>query len=204
MPLSSVSGWTTTRGRVFAEALDAAERAVGIDPNDADAHQILGLLYLGYSRYDEALTELQTALDLYPNYAQGYVSLGVCYNYLGEPEKALPLFEQAIAISPRDLNLTNWRCTQALGHLLAGQYERAIEDAKFSARRKDYWAPSRWYWAASAALANAPDEVEEARAEVLRLNPDFSIRNLRKAHPFKQERDFEILASGLRKAGLPE
>ncbi|MDP6705574.1 MAG: adenylate/guanylate cyclase domain-containing protein [Alphaproteobacteria bacterium] len=199
-----ISGWTTRRGRAFAEAMEVAERAVRVDPDDAEARQILGLVYLGYSRHGEALAELQTAVELNPNYAQGYVSLGICYNYLGEPEKALPLFEKAIEISPRDLNLTMWRCTQSLGHILAGDFGRAIEDAKFSAIRKDYWAPSRWYWAASAALAGEPGEVDEARSEVLRLNPDFSINGLRKAHPFSRDQDFEILADGLRKAGLPE
>ncbi len=102
------------------------------------------------------------------------------------------------------MNLTFWRCTQSLGHLLAGDYERAVDSAKFSAKRKDYWAPSRWYWAASAAMAGMSDEVEEARSEILRLNPNFSIEDLRKAHPFKREQDFMVLVEGLRKAQLPE
>jgi adenylate cyclase len=199
-----INGWTTKRRRSLTEALDLAEQAVQIDLNDAEAHQILGLVYLGFGRHDEAFTELRSAVDLNPNYAQGYVSLGTCYNYLGEPSKALPLFEKAIEISPRDLNLTFWRCTQSLGYMLAGDYERAVAGAKFSAKRKDYWAPSRWYWTASSALAGLWDEVDEARSEVLRLNPDFSIEALRKAHPFRREQDFQILADGLRKAGLPE
>ena len=197
-----VSGWTTTRGRAFAEARDSGERAVAIDPNDAEARQILGLIYLGYSRHDEALAELKAAVDLNPNYAQGFVSLATCYTYLGESEKVLPLFEQAIEISPRDLNLSFWRCTQSICLILAGEYERAIESAKFSSKRKEYWAPSRWYWAASAALANVPEEIEEARSEVLSLDSDLSIRGLRKAHPFRREQDFEIIVDGLKKAGL--
>ena len=197
-----VSGWTTTRGRAFAEARDSGEWAVAIDPNDAEARQILGLIYLGYSRHDEALAELKAAVDLNPNYAQGFVSLATCYTYLGESEKALPLFEQAIEISPRDLNLSFWRCTQSICLILAGEYERAIEIAKFSSKRKEYWAPSRWYWAASAALANVPEEIEEAHSEVLSLDSDLSIRGLRKAHPFRREQDFEIIVDGLKKAGL--
>jgi adenylate cyclase len=199
-----VSGWTTTRGRAFAEARDSGELAVGIDPNDAEARQILGLIYLGYSRHDEALAELKAAVELNPNYAQGFVSLATCYTYLGETERALPLFEQAIEISPRDLNLSFWRCTQSICLILAGEYERAIKCAKFSSKRKEHWAPSRWYWAASAALANVPEEIEEARSEVLSLDSDLSISGLRKAHPFRREQDFEIIVDGLKKAGLVE
>jgi TolB-like protein/Tfp pilus assembly protein PilF len=199
-----ISGWSENRGQDFAQALLNAEKAVAVDQSDAETHQILGLIYLGYRRYDEAFSELNSAIELNPNYAQGYVSLGTYHNYLGEPEKALPLFEKAMEISPRDLSLTFWRCTQSLGWMLAGEYEKAIEGAKFSAKRKDYWAPSRWYWAASAALAGNQEELDQARQEVLRLNPDFNISALRKAHPFRRERDFEILASGLRKANLPD
>jgi len=199
-----ISGWTVKRGSDFQEALEMAERAVELDADDAEARQILGLIYLGYRRYDEALRELETAVDLNPSYAQGYVSLATCYTYLGDTNKSLPLIEKAIAISPRDLNLTFWRCTQALAYLISGNPERAVEGAKFSAKQKDYWGPSRWYWAASAALAGLSDEVEEARSEVLRLNPDFSIRNLHRAHPFKHAKDLNVLAAGLRKAGLPD
>jgi adenylate cyclase len=199
-----ISGWADHRKQIFVEALEAAERATTISPNDADARQLLGLIYLGFSRYDEALAETKAALEINPDFAQGLVSLGICHNYLGEPERAIPLFEKAISISPRDLNMTTWRCTKALGQLLAGNFQEAIEDSKFSALRKDYWAPSRWYWAASAALAEDSEEADRARAEVLRLNPNFSIRRLRSAHPFKRNEDFELLADGLRKAGLPE
>ncbi len=199
-----ISGWTTERRRILEEALGFAEQAVRADPNDAEARQILGLVLLGFSRHDEALSELRSAVELNPNYAQGYISLGTCYNYLGELDKALSLFEMGTRLSPRDANLTFWRCTQSLGYLLAGEYDLALRGAKFSATRKDYWAPSRWYWAASAALAGNMDEVEEARSEVLRLNPEFSIKNLRRAHPFRREEDFKMLADGLRKAGLPE
>ena len=38
---------------------------------------------------------------------------------------------------------------------------------------KDYWAPSRWYWAASSAMLGDQVECDRARAEVFRVNPDF-------------------------------
>jgi len=199
-----ISGWSEDRGGDFAQALSYAESALEIDHDDAETRQILGLIYLGFRRFDEALAELRLAIELNPNYAQGYVSLGTCYNYLGEPEKALPLFDKAIEISPRDLSLTFWRCTQSLGLMLTGAYDKAIESAKFSAKRKDYWAPSRWYWAASAAMAGNQEELDAARREVLLLNPNFSISAVRKAHPFKRTQDFEVLANGLRKAEFPE
>ena len=48
------------------------------------------------------------------------------------------------------------------------------------------------------------EEIDAARKEVLRLNPDFSIRRIQQNHPFKYPDDFEVLAQGLRTAGLIE
>ena len=50
-------------------------------------------------------------------------------------------------------------------------------------------------------------QVEEARgeaAEVLRINPAFTIESWKRTAPFKDPKDLEHLIDGLRKAGLPE
>jgi hypothetical protein len=41
-------------------------------------------------------------------------------------------------------------------------------------------------------------------AELLRVNPDYSIEQRRKVLPYKNPEDFERVVEGLRKAGLPE
>lgn len=199
-----LSGWTSDMIKSVVEARKLAEQAVQIDPGDAQAHQILGLCYLGVGQHDEAKAALTTAIELNPNFAQGFVSLATYYGFNREPEQALSLIDKAIRFSPRDANMSFWRCNQSLGHLMHGDYDKTIECAKFAAKRKDYWAPARWYWAAGSGYADRPDEVEAARAEVLRLNPDFTINGIRVLQPFRDASDFEILADGLRKAGLPD
>jgi adenylate cyclase len=48
------------------------------------------------------------------------------------------------------------------------------------------------------------DEAREAWREALRVNPSYSLEQRRKVLPYKNPEDFERLADGLRKAGLPE
>lgn len=199
-----VSGWTTDIVRTVLEARNLAEQAVQIDPGDAQAYQVLGLCYLGVGQFDEAKAALNTAVELNPNFAQGFVSLATYHSFEGDPDEALSLIDKAIRFSPRDANMSFWRCNQSLGHLLKGEYDSTIECAKFAAKRKDYWAPARWYWAAGSAYAGEDQELEAARAEVLRLNPNFSIAGIRMIQPFKHDSDFEIIAEGLRKAGFDD
>ena len=51
------------------------------------------------------------------------------------------------------------------------------------------------------------DRIEEGReaiAEVMRINPDFSIERRRRVLPFKNPADFEHRVEGMRKVGLAE
>ena len=70
--------------------------------------------------------------------------------------------------------------------------------------------PRQWY---AGALPSCPDcaaqsgQLEEARAEaaeVLRLNPAFTIESFKRLLVYKDPTDLEHRIDGARKAGLPE
>ncbi len=147
-----ISFWIDDRRTAAKEAFSLAEKAVELDPSDSEAHQILAMMYLAYRKIDEALRQLDIAIDLNPNSAHGLVRQATCLTYAGDPNEALDRIDQALRMSPRDPNTTFWRCAQSLALLMTGQYERAQKWARFSSLSKDYWAPSRWYWAASSAM----------------------------------------------------
>ena len=70
-------------------------------------------------------------------------------------------------------------------------------------RRPNVHWPHVWLAAAYAQLG----QLEEARAEaaeVLRINPGFTIEGRRRFFAFKDPNDIEHLVDGMRKAGLPE
>jgi len=47
-------------------------------------------------------------------------------------------------------------------------------------------------------------EARDEWAEVLRINPDYSLEHRRRVLPFKNPDDFDKIMNGLRKAGVPE
>jgi hypothetical protein len=56
--------------------------------------------------------------------------------------------------------------------------------------------------AATYSLAGREEEARAAAAEVLRLNPKFSLEHLAKIAPYKNQADLEKFINPLRKAGL--
>jgi adenylate cyclase len=60
-------------------------------------------------------------------------------------------------------------------------------------------------WLASAyAQAGQLGEARKEAAEVLRINPGFTIEGWKRILPYSDPKDAEHLIDGLRKAGLPE
>jgi adenylate cyclase len=47
------------------------------------------------------------------------------------------------------------------------------------------------------------DEARAAWAELMKINPGFSLAQRERVLPYKQPRDFQRIADGLAKAGLP-
>lgn len=115
------------------QAKAAAQRALELDPNLADAHASLGLIY-----YFEQITNqttqngpagleaLQRAVDLKPSYAQAHGWLGRWMLDLGRPESALRHYTLAAELNPKN-NPARRGVTSAL--IANGMYEEALIEA---------------------------------------------------------------------------
>ena len=86
-------------GRATA-AVEYYERAVEIDPRNADALDHLAISRFGEKRYEEALDLYRTMLEVRPDKAQTHSNLAATLYYLGRPEEALRSFEHALSLDP--------------------------------------------------------------------------------------------------------
>jgi len=96
-----VLGYVLVSEKQFAQAAAAAERAIAIDPNNADAYTTLayGRVYQG--RAQEAVYLVQKAMRLNPHYPSRYQSiLGRAYYYLGHYQQAVSILRDAIEKNP--------------------------------------------------------------------------------------------------------
>jgi len=104
----------------------AAERALRLDPDLAEAHFARGALLSSVSgRFapGPAIQEYRRALELNPNLARAHHNLGVIYLHRGLLDKAVAEFRATLAIDP-----ANYGATRRLGIVLVyrGQYEAGL------------------------------------------------------------------------------
>ena len=89
-------------------------------------------------------------------------------------------------------------------HFSLGRYEDAIAALKRRLIRNPETDVSRVLIAAAHGHLGRIDEARAEWAEVMRVNPEYSLEHKRKILPYKNPADFERIVDGLRKAGLPE
>lgn len=130
-----------------AAALDAAQRAIDIDPQaryiDVKAEALERL-----ARFDEAIAERTTLVEQYPDYSQPYIDRAEDYLALRQFDKALEDYNTAIILSPK---LEEWShilmkradINRFLGNAEAARkdYEKMVEVEKDSALTAASWLP---------------------------------------------------------------
>src|SRR5690348_13595542 len=107
----------------------AAEKALRLDPNLAEAHfaQARLLWTAGLFAHERAIREDQRALALDPNLDRAHQHLGNVYLHIGLLDKAIEEFQKTLAIAPRDDNALR-RLADARG--IQGQYGEALRTLK--------------------------------------------------------------------------
>ncbi len=182
------------------QALVAAQRAVALMDSFWGGHRILDYVYLSQKQYEQAVAEMERAVALYPNGAESYASLAEVLSLVGRVDEALRVAEQA-------RGRKSWIADSHLGstgvaYAGAGRFEEAQESLQqFRMRYPEFLGPHL----ALAALYSRLDKEAEAQAEaaeVLRLNPNFSLEIHKQRVPIKDPAVLERHITALRKAGL--
>jgi adenylate cyclase len=200
---SYVWQWTSQQSldaQALEQALAAAQRALALNDSSPWGHAALGSVYLGQKQYEQAIAEMERAIALAPNNALGYASLAETLSRVGRPEEAVAMAEQALRRTP----------FVADGHLnrvgaaydLAGQPEEAIAPLKqYLARYPNILGAHLTLAAVYSELGREAEARTEA-AEVLRINPQFSLEVHKQRVPIKDLATLERHLAALRKAGL--
>ena len=76
------------------EAMNAYDRAIQIDPNNAKAYLKKGQLFVRSKNYNEAQAAFEKVIALNPNYAPAYRELGEMNYFVGKYDKAVENFKK--------------------------------------------------------------------------------------------------------------
>jgi tetratricopeptide (TPR) repeat protein len=146
---------------------------------------------------------VEAALKRNPNLAPLYADLALIHTQLGDYEQAKSEIEQAMRLSPRDVQLGIWEFLYGQADLGLGHYAEAIEVERRAIDDDFNVYLPHLALAAAYALSNHDKDARAELAEAIRINPKItSIRSL--GSPLRPIERLPSLVEGLRKAGLPE
>ena len=165
-------------------------------------HVLLAQAYFFLGRYDESEGEARKALALNPSDADALASLADFMRLSGRPEEAADLFTRAMRLDPL---FPAWQLAW-LGHayFMTGMYDKAIQTLKRGVRRDADYIAFHLFLAASYAASGNLEEAKKEAAEVLKNNPEFTLKAYEGFIGHKNPADLERDLAAMRKAGLPD
>jgi tetratricopeptide (TPR) repeat protein len=92
-----------------AEALQEANAAIGLDPNDPSGHYYRALALLALERGDDALTAIREAIRLNPEFAPFYATLSRVYVSKKNWKQALAAAEEGLRFDSENVQCINLR-----------------------------------------------------------------------------------------------
>ena len=156
------------------QALRLAIQAVALDDKEAMAHYTLGRVKALRGEYDVAIAELRTAIDLNPSLALAHMGLGLTLAMIEQFDEAISEHDAAIRLSPRDPVVWAFYTVRALAHLLSGDYQTAVEDARRAIRHPAATFVPHAILASALALLDRREDAKIALDKLLEMKPDIT------------------------------
>jgi adenylate cyclase len=181
-------------------AYDLAKRAVQLDPLLPHARAQLGWVLLFKGEHEDSLAEFAQASTLNPNYVDHRLALALAY--AGDPQRAIDVLRANAERDP----FHPFIGFAFLGHaqyMLCQYREAAVTLRRSITRAPNIRILPLWLSAACARLGHIAEARVQA-AEVLRLEPEFTISRWKRTAPYRYPEHAEHLFEALRKAGLPD
>ncbi len=203
--MTLAQGWAAEPPEMMARAQGAIRRALSIDPQDARALSIAGQLKLQIERrHEEAIALHDRALTLNPNLAMAWGFSGmaaVCRGDFAEAERRLGRYRALLPFDPEGFLFDP---AFALLALLRGDFAEAAAIARDISEIRPTLVSIYPYHLAALGHLGRLEEAAEISARLAALRPGYGRREVVARTPIVQAAHREILADGLRRAGLSE
>jgi adenylate cyclase len=185
----------------IAKAIELNQKALAMNGLLADARGRLGVLYSWSGRYEEGIAEAERGVELDPNSGLANLYLALVLRYAGKSKEAIPVIQKALRLEPFAPDI--YQQNLALVYFQTGDCKEAIAACEKGLKRQPDNLSSRAIMAAVYGGCGKEKEARKEAAEVLRINPKFTVESYTKILPYKNPADRERTAQALRNAGLP-
>lgn len=189
-------GFADSPEQALSKLLEAAQKAVELDPNNNRAHGALGQALSWNGQPAQALVEFERAEALGPNDADT-LALIATNIAASDSARAVRLSERAILLNPHYPNWYNYGLYWS--YFFQEHFDKSLKYVKLvigpSINEKSFLAMLYGY-------LNQPDEAKKAAGEVLEQDPGWTAEKFLTKWWIKGEHETELVAEGARKAGL--
>jgi adenylate cyclase len=187
--------------RSLEKSMEMAQKALSMDDSLPNAHGLLSSLYLLKRDYDKAIAEGDRAVALNPGEAFAHHWYAASLIYIGRSEEAIPIFQKAIRLNPFGASFLY----RALGSALrnTGRFEESVSAFKKAIRIAPDDLPGHIGLTITYSMMGREKNARAEAAEVLRINPKFSVDGWAKNNPtYKDHSTDGKIINALCKAGL--
>ena len=191
--------------RPLPEALrlcgDEAQKALELDPNDADAHAFRAEVAGHLGDHAGGFEHVERALSINPNCARAYHVKGWLKIFTGRPAEGRQAIVDGIRLDPRRASYPFVRSHIVMSHYIEGDYATTVTEAeRLIADRPDHPYAYRWLAAALGQLGRS----NEARAildKAIATAPEVFHLFVEQRVPWMSQAIYDHVMDGLHKAG---
>jgi adenylate cyclase len=195
-------GLSKSPQKSIVQAFKLAQKVLALEESNPHGHLLLGQIHMAKRQHEKAMAAFERAVAFAPNYFGSFFWLGAALSAVGRYQEAIPHCKRAIRLNPLDPSFG----LLGLGtvYIRMERYEEAIIVFK----KAFYYQPD--LFAAHVRLAvcyaalGREEEAHAEVAEVLRLNPKFSVKKYEIFSRIGDKAVKERIIDALRNAGLPD
>jgi adenylate cyclase len=193
-------GASTSPRESFAQAEEMVGKALALDDSHVIAHTQLSIIYVFKGQFEKALLQAERAIAIAPNSAFANFVLGSAFLHSERFEEAISYFKKSLRLNP---TFPFSQCLNNLGsaYRFLGRYDEAIAAYKKLFQFAPDHLPGHANLAATYVMAGREEDARGEAAEVMRIDPKFSLERFASSFPYRKEL-VEELTHAWRKAGL--
>ncbi len=185
--------------RAFDRALQLGQQSIALDNSNAFAYAMMSFSYTSTRQYDLGITAAERALAFDPNLAEGYNSLALALSSSGKPAEGVKAAHEAMRLDPSNRDF--YSGIEGRAYVLMGKYEEAIPPLKMVLVRYSNIIPPHLMLIACYVELGRNEEARAEAADVMRINPQFSLAVQKQTSVIEQPLRDRIYAD-IAKAGL--
>ncbi len=195
-------GWSISAKSSLANALQASDRAIALDPQNAASLAARSMIFISSRQFEEAQALAEKSLFLANSEAHTIAIAAITLRVCCEPEISIKHTLKAMLLCP--IYPAWYPYGNAVCYWLLEQYDQAIAAAKEAIQIDSEFIYTYFLLAMVYAELDEEQKAQAAVDNVLRIDPNFSRHAYTDAFPFSDQVTNERREAALIKAGMPD